>query len=93
MFAERRRVLIAVNKTHEGEMKSLFEREPLAHWQPLFVDGFSRARFTLQHNPCDALIVHEGLLETEGSQGLAWLAWAAGSVLLRRAPRANTLAR
>jgi hypothetical protein len=75
MYAERRRVLIAVNKTHEGEMKSLFEREPLAAWQPLFADGFSRARFTLQHNPCEALIVHEELLENEASQGLAWLAW------------------
>jgi len=70
-----RRVLIAVNKTHEGEMKSLFEREPLAHWQPLFADGFSKARFTLQHIPCDALIVHEELLDAEGHQGLAWLAW------------------
>jgi hypothetical protein len=75
MLADRRRVLIAVNKTHEGEMKSLFEREALAAWQPLFADSFSRARFTLQHNPCEALIVHEDLMEAEGSQGLAWLAW------------------
>lgn len=75
MLAERRRVLVAVNKTHEGEMKSLFEREALASWQPLFADGFSRARFTFQHNPCDALVVHEDLLEAEGNQGLAWLAW------------------
>lgn len=76
MIADRRRrVLIAVNKTHEGEMKSLFEREPLAYWQPLFANGFSKARFTLQHNPCDALIVHEELLDAEGHQGLAWLAW------------------
>lgn len=73
--AEPRRVLIAVNKTHDGEMKSLFEREPLAGWQPLFADSFSRARFTMRHNPCDALIVHEDLLDAEGAQGLAWLAW------------------
>lgn len=75
MSHDRRRVLIAVNKTHDGEMKSLFEREPLAGWQPLFADSFSRARFTMRHNPCDALIVHEDLLDAEGPQGLAWLAW------------------
>jgi diguanylate cyclase (GGDEF)-like protein len=75
MLADRRRVLVAVNKTHEGEMKLLFERDPLALWQPLFADSFSRTRFTLQHNPCEALIVHEELLAAEGSQGLAWLAW------------------
>lgn len=75
MTVERRRVLIAVNKTHDGEMKSLFEREPLAGWQPLFADSFSRARFTMRHNPCDALIVHEDLLDAEGAQGLAWLTW------------------
>lgn len=75
MFADRRRVLVAVNKTHEGEMKSLFERDALAMWQPLFADTFSRTRFTLHHNPCEALIVHEDLLEAEGSQGLAWLSW------------------
>jgi PleD family two-component response regulator len=75
MLADRRRVLIAVNKTHEGEMKSLFERDPLTLWQPLFADSFSRARFTLQHNPCEALLVHEALLQAEGHQGLSWLAW------------------
>ncbi len=75
MLADRRRVLIAVNKTHEGEVKSLFQRDPLSQWLPLFADSFSQARFTLLHNPCDSLIVHEDLLEAEGSQGLAWLAW------------------
>lgn len=75
MLADRRRVLLAVNKTHEGEMKSLFERESLALWQPLFADSFSRTRFTMQHNPCEALVVHEDLLASEGNQGLSWLAW------------------
>ena len=75
MLAESRRVLIAVNKTHEGEIKSLFEREPLSQWLTLYADSFPMARFTLMHNPCDALVVHEDLLEAEGGPGLAWLAW------------------
>lgn len=75
MQSDYRRVLIAVNKPHEGEMKSLFERDALSQWQALYADSFSQARFTLQHNPCDALVVHEELLEAEGNPGLAWLAW------------------
>jgi diguanylate cyclase (GGDEF)-like protein len=75
MLPHRHRILIAVSKAREGELKTLFEREPLGSWEPLFADGFSRARYILQHNPCDALVVHEDLLDTDSPQGLAWLVW------------------
>ena len=75
MLNDRRRILIATSAQHQGEFKSLFEREPLQNWDTVFADCFSRARFNMQQNPCDALMVHEDLLEKDGGQGLSWLAW------------------
>lgn len=75
MLAASHRILIASDKAREGEFKSLFEREPLGQWEPLYADGFSKARYILQHNPCEMLLVHEDLVQKEGAQGLTWLAW------------------
>jgi hypothetical protein len=68
-----KRILVAVSKAREGEIKALFERDPLGKWDPLFAEGFSKARFILQHSPCDALLVHEDVLDKEPIQGLSWL--------------------
>jgi hypothetical protein len=71
---QNKRILVAVSKSREGEVKALFERDPLGgRWDPLFADGFSKARFILQHSPCDALLVHEDILDREPIQGLSWL--------------------
>ena len=70
---QNKRILIAVSKSREGEIKALFERDPLGKWDPLFAEGFSKARFILQHSPCDALMVHEDILDKEPIQGLSWL--------------------
>ena len=75
MSAQCQRILVTVSKAREGEIKALFERDPLGNWEPLFADGFSKARFILQHSPCDALLVHEEMLERDPIQGLAWLCW------------------
>lgn len=75
MYVERKRILVAAASGRDSELKTLFERDPLGGWEPLFAESFARARFILQHNPCTALVVHEELLEKEGTQGLAWLAW------------------
>lgn len=72
---ERRRVLLAAPASAGRVLREQFERDPLLNWDYLEVDNFSKARFVLQHHPCDVLLVHDELVEREGSQGLAWLAW------------------
>jgi diguanylate cyclase (GGDEF)-like protein len=71
---EVRRVLIAAGPGANESLQQLFVEEPLSAWQTLAADSFSRARFVLQHDPCDLLLVNDDLLEREGGQGLAWLA-------------------
>ncbi|MCI0456161.1 MAG: hypothetical protein L0Z62_04170 [Gemmataceae bacterium] len=71
---ERRRVLVAARPAEETVLTGLFWSEALADWEPLHVESFDRARFTLQHTACDVLLVDEGLYHSEGAEGLAWLA-------------------
>jgi hypothetical protein len=73
--SERRRVLIAAGPEIDGTLKQLFSRDPLDGWETLQADSFSRARFLVQHDPCDLLLINDDLYEREGGQGLAWLAW------------------
>lgn len=75
MDSDRRRVLIAAGADAIPAFQDLFTRAPLDAWETVPADSFSRARFILQHDPCDVLIVNDDLYESEGSQGLAWLAW------------------
>src|SRR2546423_1065662 len=72
---ERRRVVIAAGPGADETLRSLFCKDPLDCWQTLEADSFSRARFLLQHDPCDLLLVNDDLFEREGDQGFAWLAW------------------
>jgi PleD family two-component response regulator len=71
---ERRRVLIAAGPGVDYTLKQLFCKDALDGWETMEADSFSRARFLLQHDPCDLLLVNDDLYEREGSQGLAWLA-------------------
>ena len=71
--SERRRVLIAAATGADEPLRHLFCTEPLAGWDTLEADSFSRARFLLQHNPCDVVLVNDDLFEREGGQGMAWL--------------------
>jgi diguanylate cyclase (GGDEF)-like protein len=73
--SERRRVLLASCCQGEKAFKELFRRDPLDQWVTQEANTFSRARFLLQHNPCDVMVVHDDLYEREGGQGLAWLSW------------------
>jgi GGDEF domain-containing protein len=70
---ERRRVLVAARPSEAAELHGLFADAALEGWDLLDADGVARARFLLQHNPCDVLIVDEGLYHTAGPVGLAWL--------------------
>jgi hypothetical protein len=73
--SERKRVLIGTGSEHQALFRDLFHRDPLDQWVALEAESFSRARFVLQHEPCDVLLVNDDLYEREGGQGLAWLAW------------------
>jgi len=94
MITERRRVLIAASQGWDREFHELFARDPLDQWEVATADSFSRARFLVQHNPCDIVLVHEDVFEREGPQGLSWLAWqkTAPIVFLGASPLACTRA-
>ncbi len=72
-LAERRRVLIAADPLRQAALLRLFEREPLDCWQPQAADSVAHARFLLQHDPPNALILSGELDEAEGDLGLARL--------------------
>lgn len=76
MFAEieRRRAVLAVSPGEESALRALFAREPLADWDTTVSDSFEKARFVLQHGPCDVLLVDESLVADQGEAGLTWLA-------------------
>jgi GGDEF domain-containing protein len=69
-----RRVLIAAVAAEQELLVSLFVRGLVPNWQALTADSFERARFLLQHDPCDALLVDESLFVRESPPALAWLA-------------------
>ena len=73
--SERRHVLIGTSPENQGIFRELFKRHPLDQWVMKEAESYSQARFVLQHDPCDVLLVNDDLYEREGAQGLAWLAW------------------
>src|SRR5271170_2537945 len=73
--SDRRHVLVGTSPENQGMFRELFQRHPLDQWVTQEAESFSRARFVLQHEPCDVLLVNDDLYEREGGQGLAWLAW------------------
>jgi diguanylate cyclase (GGDEF)-like protein len=72
---ERRRVLIAAGSQAIEAIRAVFTGDLHDQWEAVEADSFSRARFLLQHDPCDLLLVNDDLYHREGSQGLAWLAY------------------
>ena len=70
---ERRRILLAAKRPQAEELRNLFCETPLQRWELLEADSFERARFLLQHNPCDVLLVDDGLCNGTGAAGLAWI--------------------
>jgi PleD family two-component response regulator len=70
---ERSRVLVAARPAEAPALRQPFATEALAAWDAVEAESFEHARFTLQHTPCDVLLVDEGLCIAEGVAGLAWL--------------------
>lgn len=74
-FDEKRRVLLAAHKENRAALKSLFLDHHLDGWEVVEAESFTQARFVLQFDPCDVLLIHQDLVDAEGGQGLAWLVW------------------
>jgi diguanylate cyclase (GGDEF)-like protein len=73
----RRRVLLAAEAGERSAFRQLFQAEPLHNWEVVEADSLERARFLLQLDPCDVLLLDGGLYR--GGE----LSWLAGQ---RRAP-------
>jgi diguanylate cyclase (GGDEF)-like protein len=71
---EGRRVLVIGSDESRRPLRELFAYKWLDEWEALEADGFSQARFLLQHERCDALLVDESVYLTDDAMGLAWLA-------------------
>jgi len=70
-----RRVMIAAHPDKQESMRALFQSRFLNDWEVIEAGSFTQARFNLQFDPCDVLVVHQDLMENEGGQGLSWLVW------------------
>lgn len=74
MLTRRRpRALIAAGPERQIVFAALFTNQALSEWDTLPALSFGQARFMLQHQPCDIVLVSSDLTDREGSQGLAWL--------------------
>jgi GGDEF domain-containing protein len=67
MHAElpRRRVLVAGGPSALFALRNLFSAEPLRLFEPVEADSFARARFVMQHHPCELMLVNDDLFLRE----------------------------
>jgi diguanylate cyclase (GGDEF)-like protein len=78
---DRRRALVAAADPVRQALERLFAAGQVAGWEAVTADGLDRARFMLQMEPCDALVLDGGLYRG-GDAGLAWLAGPAQTPVL-----------
>lgn len=70
---ERRRVLLAAEGPARAPLRGLFDGEQVPGWEAAEADSVERARFLLQMDPCDVLLL-DGSLYDGDAGGLRWLA-------------------
>jgi diguanylate cyclase (GGDEF)-like protein len=75
-----RRVLLAAEESARAEFRELFLAEVLRGWEMIEADSLERARFVLQLDPCDVLLLDASLYRGGADEDLSWL------VGQRRAP-------
>jgi diguanylate cyclase (GGDEF)-like protein len=71
---QRRRVLLATSASARAEFLPSFRSEVLQDWDVVEADSLERARFLLQLDPCDVLLLDGSLYAGSGSEDLSWLA-------------------
>jgi diguanylate cyclase (GGDEF)-like protein len=67
-------VLIAAGPAAQPLWRQSFADPALAGWEPLEADSLERARFVVQHDACDVLLLDASLCENADAEALAWLA-------------------
>lgn len=73
MVRVRRRVLIAAGGSGRRQILELFGDAALEGWEALVATSFEEARFVLQHDACDVLLVDESLSGHDDWKDLSWL--------------------
>jgi diguanylate cyclase (GGDEF)-like protein len=71
---QRRRVLLAAAEPARAECRPLFQADVLRDWEVIDADSLERARFLLQLDPCDVLLLDCSLYRSGRSDDLSWLA-------------------
>jgi diguanylate cyclase (GGDEF)-like protein len=71
---QRWRVLLAAEERERAEFRELFQSESLSNWEVIEADSLERARFVLQLDPCDVLLLDCSLYRAGASDDLSWLA-------------------
>lgn len=70
----RRRALMAASESTRSECRALFQADLLRDWELIEADSLERARFLLQLDPCDVLMLDCSLYPPGGCEDLSWLA-------------------
>jgi GGDEF domain-containing protein len=71
---ERRRVLVAAAGAERVALVDLFARGLVEGWEASEAESFEQARFLLQHDPCEVLLVDQSLYRPEDADAFNWLA-------------------
>ncbi len=88
---QRRRVLIAASESARIEYRSLFQREGLRDWEVVEAGSLERARFGLQLDPCEVLLLDGSLYPNDG-EGVEWLSGQRQTAVVFVAYDAETVA-
>ena len=70
---ERRRVLLASRPRIARALQAQFDAGLFPGWDAVEADGLERARFILQMEPCDVLVLDADLYRNGGDDALSWL--------------------
>ena len=70
---ERRRVLLASRAPDRQGLQAQFDAGLFPGWDAVEADGLERARFILQMEPCDVLVLDADLYRNGGDDALSWL--------------------
>lgn len=68
-----RRVLLAGIGPERTALRTQFDAGLFPGWEAVEADGLERARFILQMEPCDVLVLDADLYRTGGADALSWL--------------------
>ncbi len=69
-----RRVLLVATDKERTEFRIVFQTEPLREWEIIEADSLEQARFMVQLDPCDVLLVDCSLYRVGAGSDWSWLA-------------------